>query len=344
MISLEGMIYRPTKREVVCLGTALALHLILFFWKGGLLNLSHPDLGQAVVQVQFLNNVPEWHQSGTPSNAQEQKTLFGRMKTFFTKPKAEPVAALKTQSKIKVDKPIWEKVDKTVAGMKLKQNKKFAGLIRNSTPFKIQNNSKFDKLANENAVLVQTTKTPQKAFAMKTDTSRAPVFKTKEFSGLQGGSFSKGGLQAGGGAIKGTGKVGGSLPRRGRSSGKIGGAWTGGTSMSTLSRNTAVGPTQTVRGPGGRKSAFSIQGALANRHIEGKTLPPYEFDSRVALRFRVNASGRVLHGIVLEVSSGYPSFDRKVMNALKKWIFSKLPSSRSNEVQEGVITFNFRGV
>jgi TonB family protein len=109
-----------------------------------------------------------------------------------------------------------------------------------------------------------------------------------------------------------------------------------------LPRNTTVDETM-VRGAQ-RNGAFNITGALANRKVEHKNLPAYEMDARVALRFRVDWSGRVLDGIVVVVSSGSPTFDNKVVAELKNWVFNALPSERSNEIQEGVITFNFRGV
>ncbi len=116
-----------------------------------------------------------------------------------------------------------------------------------------------------------------------------------------------------------------------------------GTQMSTLPRNT-VSESQ----PAGMKSVsdgrFNITGALANRPIVQKSFARYEIDCRVALRFRVNANGNVLDGIIVEVSSGSPTFDQKVISSLQQWIFSRLPAGRSNEIQEGVVTFVFRGV
>jgi TonB family protein len=91
-------------------------------------------------------------------------------------------------------------------------------------------------------------------------------------------------------------------------------------------------------------TGFNITGALANRPIISRKAPPYERDARVALRFRVDWSGHVLDGILIELSSGSPSFDNKVLEALKEWQFSKLPASRTNEIQEGVVTFVFKGV
>jgi TonB family protein len=117
----------------------------------------------------------------------------------------------------------------------------------------------------------------------------------------------------------------------------------GGTGMRTLPRNTIAPEDTSVKNNNSNKN-FNITGALSNRPIIQKSLPPYEMDARVALRFRVDWSGKVLDGILVDISSGSPSFDQKVLMALQQWIFSALPGNRTNEIQEGVITFVFRGV
>jgi TonB family protein len=101
----------------------------------------------------------------------------------------------------------------------------------------------------------------------------------------------------------------------------------------------AIGTSVSKSHPG-----FTITGALANRPIASKVLPLYTSDARVALRFRVDWSGKVLDGIIVEISSGSPSFDRQVIAALKQWLFSPLAASRTNEVQEGLVAFVFKGV
>ena len=113
-----------------------------------------------------------------------------------------------------------------------------------------------------------------------------------------------------------------------------------------LPRRTVVQEAEVVKSDdkSSRGAGFQITGALANRPIQKKELPPYEMDARVALRFRVDWSGHVMDGIIIEISSGSPTFDQKVLGALKNWLFSKLSGDRVNEIQEGVITFSFRGV
>jgi TonB family protein len=86
-----------------------------------------------------------------------------------------------------------------------------------------------------------------------------------------------------------------------------------------------------------------ISGELARRPVREKYRPAYEMDARVVLRFAVNAAGQVLDGIVVEISSGRPSFDNKVIEVLKKWLFVPLPAEQANVIQSGVITFIFRG-
>lgn len=126
-----------------------------------------------------------------------------------------------------------------------------------------------------------------------------------------------------------------------------GGTGIGATRMESLPRKDVV-PSE----PAGKKSAssgdkdFIITGALAGRGIMTKVKPKYEngFDGRVALKFAVDYSGRVLDGIVVVLSSGNPTFDQKVIASLKQWVFVPLDNGRTNEIQEGVITFIFRGV
>ena len=150
----------------------------------------------------------------------------------------------------------------------------------------------------------------------------------------------------------GTGSGGGSGSGTGFGSGTGGGGrtWSGGSgsgmgnTLHALPRNSVVDDGIAAGAAPAKDSGFSITGALAHRPILKKVLPPYETDARVALRFRVDWSGNVLDGILVEISSGSPTFDQKVITALKDWNFSRLPAERSNEIQEGVITFVFKGV
>lgn len=131
----------------------------------------------------------------------------------------------------------------------------------------------------------------------------------------------------------------------GRSWGGSGGLGTGSNALDALPRNHVQDDLPSANSMASRNGAgFSITGALANRAVISKKLVPYERDARVALRFRVDWSGHVLDGILIELSSGSPSFDNKVLEALKEWQFSRLPANRTNEIQEGVITFVFKGV
>jgi TonB family protein len=112
--------------------------------------------------------------------------------------------------------------------------------------------------------------------------------------------------------------------------------------MASLPRNTVASGVKVSAG--NDTNGFNITGALRGRGIVSKALPQYEQDARVALRFRVDYSGRVLEGVLVEISSGSPSFDQRVIAALKQWQFVPLGAGRTNEVQEGVITFLFKGV
>src|SRR5262249_18649232 len=137
----------------------------------------------------------------------------------------------------------------------------------------------------------------------------------------------------------------------GHGAGNGGRAWggsglgSGSNPLEALPRNRVQDDVPAATSMASRNGAgFNITGALANRAIVTKKLTAYERDARVALRFRVDWSGHVLDGILIELSSGSPSFDNKVLEALKEWQFSRLPANRTNEIQEGVITFVFKGV
>ncbi len=158
------------------------------------------------------------------------------------------------------------------------------------------------------------------------------------------------GFGTGTGVGSGTGPGNGSGRGNGNGGGKSwGGGGTGagfggtGSQMQTLTRNTiSDGGATGAKAP--YNGGFNITGALANRPIMQKYFAKYEIDGRVSLRFRVDWSGKVLDGIIVEVSSGNPTFDQKVVASLQQWLFSKLPPSRTNEIQEGVVTFVFKGV
>jgi hypothetical protein len=169
--------------------------------------------------------------------------------------------------------------------------------------------------------------------------------------GAGGGSGTGSGVGAGSGAGFGSGSGSGAGSGTGAGSSGGGKQWSG-SGLGSGSRTTEIAPLQrnTINEPAStskslnKDSGFNITGALANRAIVSRVKPKYEEDARVALKFRVDWAGAVLDGIVVVVSSGNPSFDQRVIGALKQWIFASLPSNRSNEIQEGIITFLFRGV
>jgi len=162
-------------------------------------------------------------------------------------------------------------------------------------------------------------------------------------SGTGGGGGIPGSQGQGNRGGYGTGGGGGGGPGFGFG-GNVGSGTGGSTAM--LPRRSVAAEPEVSKEAGGQMNGagFQILGALAHRPIIKKTLPAYETDARVALRFRVDSQGNVLDGILVETGSGNPSFDRKVIAALQQWIFNKLPPERAKEVQEGVIIFNFKGV
>ncbi len=162
--------------------------------------------------------------------------------------------------------------------------------------------------------------------------------------GTGGGGGSGYGSGAGTGSGSGSGNGFGSGTGGGRLYGGGSGFGSGGGSggMATLARNTVSDVS--TGGKSAYNSGFNITGALANRPIISKVLARYEMDCRVGLRFRVDWAGRVIDGIIVEISSGSPTFDQKVVAALQQWVFSKLPADKTNVIQEGMITFVFKGV
>ncbi len=91
-----------------------------------------------------------------------------------------------------------------------------------------------------------------------------------------------------------------------------------------------------------------ITGALANRKIINKIIPPFpEWAKRqgvsatVALRFTVMENGVVRENVVVVRTSGSGEWDRLVIEALKQWQFAALENSGIRLDQSGVITFQF---
>lgn len=162
-------------------------------------------------------------------------------------------------------------------------------------------------------------------------------------AGTGGGGGSGYGSGSGSGRGGGSGNGFGAGSGSGRSYGGGSGFGGGGGGMSTLPRNT-VTDSVSSGGKSAYNSGFNITGALANRPIVSKVLAKYEIDGRVGLRFRVDWSGKVLDGIIVEISSGSPTFDQKVVAALQQWLFSRLPADKTNVIQEGMIVFVFKGV
>lgn len=276
----------------------------------------------------------------------------------------------------KVDEPMMAKGDSLTAKISdLTRAEKIAepalqekaySISPKDSPFKIMKPKSEDALAMANTVPVNVSRKTSVSVKNLDRVSAAPALQAKTFGsdsglGFAGAAGAKGadglaGISTGrsskissDAALASAAPFAGNVPASGalgRTSSRSGGGAIGG---SFSGRSSAVLPSsdEPIAGggdTGGGDSRFSITGALANRKPLRKTFPAYEMDARVGLRFRVDWSGRVLDGIVIVISSGSPTFDKKVSAALKKWVFSRLPASRSNEIQEGIITFRFKGV
>jgi len=91
-----------------------------------------------------------------------------------------------------------------------------------------------------------------------------------------------------------------------------------------------------------------ITGPVARRNILRKATPLYPawaeetgIEGEVRLRFWVTPEGSVSR-VVLESTSGYPDFDSRAMEAVKKYLFSPIPSDENPEEQWGRITVKYR--
>lgn len=96
------------------------------------------------------------------------------------------------------------------------------------------------------------------------------------------------------------------------------------------------------------ETMISLAGPIAGRQIVNKVLPKYPtwclnqgISGVVKIRVKVNPSGAVLEGMLVEVTSGYPDLDQAAIKALRSWKFVPLPSNVVQEIQWGVVTFKF---
>lgn len=90
-----------------------------------------------------------------------------------------------------------------------------------------------------------------------------------------------------------------------------------------------------------------IEGPLSKRRVVKYYVPPFPewarargiLEASVAIKFYVDASGRVLDNAAVQSTSGYGQIDRAALEAIKRWQFE--PSSGPVSRQWGVITFRF---
>ena len=97
-----------------------------------------------------------------------------------------------------------------------------------------------------------------------------------------------------------------------------------------------------------KRTRTIITGPLANRGILNKKVPIFPEWARrqgvgaaISLRFTVMENGRVKENVVVERTSGSQQWDRMVIEALKKWIFTRLAKTDIRQDQTGIITFQF---
>jgi TonB family protein len=404
-LALNFNIFEIQKRDVTFFTIAFMVHCLLFLWQAGTLKIideKKNELGEAIVQVQFITEVPAEVMAGR-GEPKKKRGLFAKVKSFFSSPqqrsktKIEPMSEATKSPKIDASKPIWKKTnggdlknkkyqekmgfsqqDKEIAldvtkgksqKVQVAQAKgdfrstspqlksKSYRISHNETPFSIKKPSKDIELSNVNAIPVSVGKKSNSNVDVFKGSAGGGTLTSKKFSdgssdgafgGLSGASKPGGSARIDAGLATGSGRSSGasaSTTGRGRTySGRPGVSI--GTPMASLPRN-VVGAGggdggEAVSGGRGSKQPFSIQG-LEGRQIFEKVIPKITQDIRAAFRFRVDWKGRVLHGIEVVISSGFPSLDNKLLDALLKWVFSPLPQKRANEIQEGIITFRFKG-
>lgn len=111
------------------------------------------------------------------------------------------------------------------------------------------------------------------------------------------------------------------------------------------SREGDTGEVDADQGSGSQKEKsapynLNLQGISRNPVVQPLPQNMSNYDATVTLRFQVTPQGRVTNIIPLH-RSGNPELDQEVINTLKKWRFSRLPSKAPQENQTGTITFRF---
>ena len=97
-----------------------------------------------------------------------------------------------------------------------------------------------------------------------------------------------------------------------------------------------------------KKTEIKITGPLSKREIKYKPLPTYPdwamrkgLTATVSLKVVVNVDGSVKPGIFVIKTSGYGSWDRDVIEAIKEWYFAPLHSDEPQILQTGMIIVRF---
>lgn len=103
----------------------------------------------------------------------------------------------------------------------------------------------------------------------------------------------------------------------------------------------------TRRAPKGRV-IFEIMGPLSKRAISHKIIPSYPewaekegIEAGVSVHFVVLSNGEVKENIYVVTTSGYPTIDKLVMDALRQWRFAPLKGDAYGREEWGVLNFYF---
>lgn len=91
-----------------------------------------------------------------------------------------------------------------------------------------------------------------------------------------------------------------------------------------------------------KAAPFNLKIEGLNRDPLVQPLPNNEaaVEATITLQFEVTPSGNLINIIPLR-KSGNPALDRKTINILKRWQFSRLPNGVPQQNQTGTITFHF---
>ncbi len=132
---IQTGIFEVNHREAVCFTVALSVHLLLFLWKGGVMDLLTPqggDIGEALVVVGYQTEVPSYPEPGAPGRPGAKKGVLRKMVKFFTQTakktpakEADDIAMGQAEDKIAADMPLFKTVGDNLTNKDFTAKKEF---------------------------------------------------------------------------------------------------------------------------------------------------------------------------------------------------------------------------